>query len=272
MLAARRIPLISLLAVVLLFAPRVTAAQCDGPKRAPTAAEAKAYADGYALFHRMAPPAPAGWTTADSRTEATVTFICQSDLYDFTNWSFSRTFNRSDADMRARRDAALKQTEALMARAEARGKANEAKLADIERRQADLAKRVEAAATAQNLAALGAISEESNKLAAEREALTTDSAAESEMSAVGAAVGKDSTAQFTLTFGAKDVKLGSTFKPMPSVVGQGYRQDYAGTDGNPQADLVVVLPPVPGSSGQPMVRISADPARAESLLAGTKLR
>jgi hypothetical protein len=227
------------LAVVLLFAPRVAAAQCDGAKRAPTAGEATAYANGYALFHRMAPPTPAGWTATDSRTESTVTFICVSDLYDFTTWSFSRTFNRSDAEMRARGDAALKQTQAVMARAEARGKANEAKLADIERRQADLAKRVEAAAATQNLAALAAISEESNKLATEREALTTDSAAESEMKAVGGAVGKDSTAQFTLTFGAKDVGTGGAFKPMPSAVGKGYRQDYAGTDGNPPADLVV---------------------------------
>jgi hypothetical protein len=48
-----------------------------------------------------------------------------------------------------------------------------------------------------------------------------------------------STAQFTLTFGAKDVGTGGAFKPMPSAVGKGYRQDYAGTDGNPPADLVV---------------------------------
>ena len=136
-----RMRAISMLTVVMLSAPRMATAQCDGPKRPPTAAEAKAYA-------------------------------------------FSRTFNRSQTEMQARGDAALKKTEAVRARGDARNKAKEAKLADLDRRQADLAKRIETAAGQQNFAALAAISEESNKLAAEREALVTDSVAETEMTVV----------------------------------------------------------------------------------------
>ena len=267
-----RIPAISLTCVVMLPVARTAAAQCDGPKRPPTAAEAKAYADGFALFQRIAPPTPAGWTATDSRTEPVITFICDSPLYDFTRWSFSRTFNRSDAEMQARGDAALKKTEEVRARADARNKTKETKLADLDRRQVDLAKRVEAAAAQQNLAALSAISEESDKLAAEREALMTDSEAEAEMTKVGAEVTRDQTAQFTVTYGGTDVALSDAYKPMASAVGKGYRQDYQENNGNPFTDLVVVLPPVVGVSGQTVVRITGDPDRADVLLKGTKLR
>jgi Tol biopolymer transport system component len=211
--------------VVMLSAARMATAQCDGPKRPPTAAEAKAYADGFALFQRIAPKAPAGWTATDSRTEPVITFICASPLYNFTHWSFSRTFNRSQTEMQARGDAALKKTEAVMARADARNKAKETKLADLDRRQADLAKRIETAAGQQNFAALAAISEESNKLAAEREALMTDSVAETEMTAIDAEVTRDQTAQFTMSYGETDVAMSNPFKPMASAVGKGFRQE-----------------------------------------------
>ena len=267
-----RIRAISVLSVVMLSAAHMATAQCDGPKRPPTAAEAKAYADGFAMFQRIAPKAPTGWTAADSRKEPVITFICDSPLYNFTRWSFSRTFNRSDAEMQARGDTALTKTQAVRARADARNKAKEAKLADLDRRQAGLAKRVEAAAGQQNYAALAAISEESNKLAAEREALMTDGVAEMEMTAVDAEVTRDQTAQFTMTYGETDVAMSNAFKPMASAVGKGYRQDYQESNGNPHSDLVVILPRVAGVPGQTVVRISGDSARADALLKGTKLR
>lgn len=263
---------ISVVSVVMLSAARMATAQCDGPKRPPTAAEAKAYADGFALFQRIASKAPAGWTATDSRNEPVVTFVCDSPLYNFTVWSFSRTFNRSQAEMQARGDAALKKTEAVRARADARNKTKEAKVADLDRRQAVLAKRIEAAAGQQNFAALAAISEENNKLAAEPEALMTDSAAETEMTAIDAEVTRDQTAQFTMIYGETNVATSNAFKPMASAVGKGYRQDYQESNGNPHADLLVVLPPVAGVPGQTVVRISGDPERADALLKGTKLR
>ena len=133
--ASSRILALTISSVAMLSAAQVATADCDGPKRPPTAAEAKAYADGFVLFRRMAPQAPAGWTATDSRTEPVVTFICASPTYDFTRWSFSRTFNRSQAEMQARGAAALKKTQAVRARADARNKAKEAKLADLDRRQ-----------------------------------------------------------------------------------------------------------------------------------------
>ncbi len=263
---------LSVVSVVMLSAARMATAQCDGLKRPPTAAEAKAYADGFALFQRIAPQAPDGWTASDDRKEPFITFICDSPLYNFTRWSFTRTFNRSAAQMQARGDAALKKTEAVRARAGARNKAKEAKLADLDRRQADLAKRIEAAAGQQNIAAFAAISEESNKLAAEREPLMTDSVAEAEMTAIDAEMTRDETAQFTLIYGETDVAMSSAYKPVASAVGKGYRQDYQESNGNPHAELVVLLPPVTGVPGRTVVRVNGDLERADALLKATKLR
>ena len=259
------------LAVVMLAVARIASAQCDGPERAPTAAEAKAYADGFALFQRIAPKAPSGWTATDSRKDPVVTFICDSSLYNFRRWSFSRTFNRSDAEMQARGDAALKRTEAVRAQADARNKSKEARLADLDRRQAELARRVEAAAAKQDMAALAAISEESNKLAGEREALMTDKVADAEMTAIDAEVTRDQTAQFTLIYGETDVTISGAYKPRATAVGKGYRQDSSDTSGNPHTDLVVVLPAVASAPGQTVVRINGDPARCDALLRATKL-
>ena len=128
--------------------------------------------------------------------------------------------------MQARGDAALKKAEAVRARADARNKAKEAKLADLDRRQADLTKRIEAAAGQQNIAALAAISEENSKLAAEREALMGDSVAETEMTAIDAEVTRDETAQFNMSYGETDIATSSAYKPMASAVGRGYRQEY----------------------------------------------
>ena len=92
------------------------------------------------------------------------------------------------------------------------------------------------------------------------------------MTAIDAEVTRDQTAQFTMIYGETNIAKSNAFKPMASAVGKGYRQDYQESNGNPHADLVVVLPPVAGVPGQTVVRISADPARADALLKGTKLR
>jgi hypothetical protein len=135
-----RILVISMVSVVMLSAAGTVAAQCDGPKRPPKPVEAKTYADGYALFQRMAPPPPAGFTATDSNTSG-ISFGCAGSNETLTRWSFSRTFNRSEAEMQTRGNSAMQKTQAVTARAEERRKAKEARLADLDRRQADLAKR-----------------------------------------------------------------------------------------------------------------------------------
>lgn len=48
--------------------PRIVFADC-APVRPATAEEKKIYADGYALFLRMAPGAPAGWEGNDGQED-----------------------------------------------------------------------------------------------------------------------------------------------------------------------------------------------------------
>jgi hypothetical protein len=220
----------------------------------------------------MAPPTPATWTAEDSHTEDHITWVCVDAFLNYERWHFSRTFKLGQAEVDVRAAVMLKKVEALTARREAREKANAAKLADIERRQGDVAKRVEAAAAQNNFAALTAISAENDKLTAEREALSADPSFDAEMKQVGAEFERDNIASYELIFGQTRVDMSSDFKPTASPVGKGYRQQYVDDNGNPYARLVVVLPPVSGESRQTIVQTSGDPARAQSLLNGTKLR
>ena len=45
-------------------------------KRPTTAEEKKIYADGYALFLRMAPAAPAGWDSSDAQKSGVLNEVC----------------------------------------------------------------------------------------------------------------------------------------------------------------------------------------------------
>ena len=240
---------------------------CDSPARPITAAEKKLFEDSHAMFLRMAPPAPAGWTAEDSRHEQTLTFICGPAI--FTRFSFSRTFNRPFDQ--ARSDAAVRKIEAVNAQAEARRDANATKLADVERRQVELGKRIGTLAEQGKLAELAALSEQSEKLAAEHETLAKDPGAESAADAIGAEMTRDTTAIFTLVAG-EEGEISSAFKPMASVAGRAYRQNGQDKDGNPSVDFLIVLPKLPGAGGDTRVMITADPARADGLLGATNFR
>jgi hypothetical protein len=161
---------VSMLGAALPSAAQSDPSACLVPPRPITAAEKKLYEDGYAMFLRMAPPAPAGWTAEDSRQDKTLTFICGPAI--FTGFAYSRTFNRPFDQ--ARSDTALRKTEAVTAQAEARRNANAAQLADLERRQTELAQRMATLAEQGKIAELAPLSEQCDKLAAEREALARD--------------------------------------------------------------------------------------------------
>lgn len=268
-----RIPAVFILGIALLSARQATAqtdpdaSACDNPARPVTPPEKKLYEDSYALFQRMAPAATAGWTAEDSTKAKTITFICGPAI--MTRFSFSRGYNRPYDQ--ARSDAAQSQVNAAAARADARRDANAAKIADIERRIEALAKQAATLAEQQKYAEMAAISQQMDKLGEERQALSEDPELAATADAAGAAVSKDTTAQFTLVVGEPSADYRS-FGPMPSAVGRGYRQDGVDKQGNPEADLVVVLPPIAGTTGQTVVTITGDPARAEALFNATNFR
>jgi len=226
MVRSRPIAVLLLASTAFVFVGRVCAGQegwkgCDNGHRDPTAAEAQAYRDGYALFQRMAPPTPPNWTSEDSHALDHITWVCVTALLDYQRWHFTRTFKLGRAE--------------------------------VEKRSAEMMKKIQA-------------------LMAKREASPTDSSLDAEQKAIEAEFERDDIATYELIFGATETRISSDFKPMASAVGKGYRQEYEDKSGNPYATLMVVLPPAPGANRRTIVQTSGDPARAQALLNGTKLR
>jgi hypothetical protein len=109
----RRIPVSLLALLALLGFARGSSADC-APVRPATAEEQQIYADGRAAFRRMAPPAPAGWTAADSPSEAAIAEVCAAPSERVTRWGFTRQYERSAEELAKRLEVATQKTMALM--------------------------------------------------------------------------------------------------------------------------------------------------------------
>ena len=256
------------LATLFVAIARVVSADCTATLRPPTAVEKKAYADGYALFQRMAPPAPAGWEQRDEQKNAVLTEVCANPGEQVTRWQFSRGYARVEG-VEERRAAAAQQTEAMVGRATATRKANEAQLADLKRRIDGVQHRMQALAAAQKFAEMEAAGAELGRLLDQQQKLMGLDAMAATMTAVDAAADRDTSASFSVVVGETNVET-RAYKPMTVAAGRGYRRDTE-KNGNPLAALLVVLSS-PGAGGRlTVVRISGDRARAEALLAATRL-
>jgi hypothetical protein len=256
------------LAALFVATARVASADCTATLRPPTAVEKTAYADGFALFQRTAPPAPAGWDQHDEPADARLKEVCANPGEQIAQWQFSRRYVRvSDAEQR--RAAAAQQTEAMVDRSAATQKANEAQLADVKRRIASLNQKMQALAAAQKFAEMEAAGAELETLLNQQQKLMGLDQMAATMKQADAAADRDTSASFSMAVGETNVETRG-YKPMTVAVGKGYRQDSE-KNGNPLAALLVVLPP--GAGGRfTVVRISGDRARADALLAATKLR
>jgi hypothetical protein len=257
------------LVTVFVASARIASADCTAILRPPTAVETKAYANGYALFQRTAPPAPAGWEHRDEQKDAVLKEVCANRGEQITRWQFSRKYSRVDG-IEQRRAAAAQETEAMVGRAAATKKTNEAQLADVKRRIADVQQRMQALAAAQKFAEMEAAGAEFAKLLDQQQKLMGLDAMAATMTRVDAEADRDTSASFSMVIGETTVETRG-YKPMAVAVGKGYRQDTE-RDGNPLAALLVVLSS-PGAPGRfTVVRISGDRARAEALLAATRMR
>jgi hypothetical protein len=70
--------------------------------RAPTAEEQKFYVDAFAQFQKIAPPAPAGWTTSDEPSTSDRKEVCAAPGKPYLMASFSRNYNRNAEEVRQR--------------------------------------------------------------------------------------------------------------------------------------------------------------------------
>ena len=107
--------LFSALATVALtvVAEDVASAQCDVGLRAPTAEEQKFYADAFAQFQKIAPPAPAGWTARDEPSTGVRKEVCAAPGKPYLLASFSRGYNRGAQEVRERQVEAERKAVAL---------------------------------------------------------------------------------------------------------------------------------------------------------------
>ena len=242
-------------------------ADCPGTIRSATAQEKRIYADGFAAFKRIAPPAPAGWETQDSPKDGVLTEVCD---IGFTKWSFSRQFTRIEGG-EDRRRASERGVEAVAQRGEALRKANEAKLADVQRQMEALTKKMIELAAAGKLAEIEAAHQQMAKLVEQQNKLMGLEEQDAATEAINAAATRDIRAGFSITIGETALRTDG-YVPFAAPTGKGYRQDYDNR-GNPEVNLMVVLnPSAPPRSGYTVVHINGDTARAEALLKAATLR
>lgn len=258
-----------LIAAAFVGEARPLFADCVFAVRPATAAEKKIYADGFALFQRMAPAVPAGWEQNDTPKDGTLKEVCAAPGASVTQWRFARGFTRTEG-MQDRHAKTMEQLKAIGEQGKATAKANEAKLADNQRQMEAAMKKMQALATAQKAAEMEAVSAEIERLGQARMKLMGVAEQETAIKALDAESQKDTYASFSVSVGETEVDTRS-FKPMTVAVGRGYRQEID-SGGNPKVDIMVVLPPSSAGTGQTVVRISGDPSRADGLLKAAKLR
>ena len=257
-------------AAVLLVGARLASADCTGVDRPATAAEKKIYADGFALFQQMTPPAPAGWVLHDSPADGVLKAVCADPGQAKTRWSYNRSFERTEG-VEQRRAEALKQTQAATQRWQKNRQTNQAKLAANEKQMTDNMQRMQALIAARKYTEMEKITAENEKLEKERITLMDTGSLDAEMKSIDAAATRDTYASFSLTIGEKNRSV-EGFKPMPATVGRGFRQDFD-SKGNPHTNLMLIVGPTGSNAGnQTVVMISGDPARADALLKATKLQ
>lgn len=261
--------LVVLLGAAVVATPRIASADC-APTRPATAEEQKGYADAFALFQRVAPPAPQGWESHDDPKDGVLKDVCAPSGQRVSQWRFLRGYERREG-MVARQAEAQRKMTALMQDGQAKMKANEAKLADIRQKMNALTKKVQALMAAKKYEEVDAVNQEMAALEDEQAKLMNVGDQDAAAKAIEAEAKRDAGATFTLSVGETDLDT-RAFTPVTVGDIKAVRQ-LLENDGNPWANLVVVLnPPSAAKSGQNVVRIDADPTRAEALLKAAKLR
>lgn len=255
------------LAAAMTATPRIVFADC-APVRPATAEEKKIYADGYALFQRVVPPAPAGWDMNDDTKDGVLKEVCSEVNKKVIQHRFSRSYTAKDVV--ARQAEAVKKIQAVMQESQARAKANEAKLAENTKQMEALQAKMQALIAATKYAEVEALNKQTEALMQERMKLMNVNAQQEAMDAIGAETRRDTGAHFSLMFNVTDVNT-SAFSPVTVGTIKALRQVTRPERGNPgSADFMVVMGPAKGP--QNVILISGDQARAEALLKATKFQ
>jgi hypothetical protein len=249
--------------------PHTVFADC-APVRPATADEKKIYADGYALFQRIVPPAPAGWEINDDRKDGVLKEVCAEADKKVIQHRFSRSYTRKEG-MEARQAEAAKKIQAVQQDARALAKANEAKMADVMKRMQALQAKAQELMAAKKYAEVETLNKQSEALMQENMKLMNVSAQQTALDAIQVEVTRDIDASFSLMLNVTDLNTGA-FSPVTVGTIMALRQLIPAEGSHPaSADFMVVM----GSAAKGprnVVLINGDQARAEALLKATKLQ
>jgi hypothetical protein len=232
-------------------------------ERPATAVERKAYGDAYALFQRVAPGAPEGWTATDQPADGRLPTLCQ-EIDGPIRRSFGRTFELERG--RAERSEQAQQAYlTMMERQRAKAAANQAASADIDARINALTLEVQAAAAARKFDQIDSLSRQIEALTQQKMALTGASDLQAQADRIEADATRDTSAAFALYF----EKSGNAADgaPYPTAAGRGRVSSYDDR-GSPRHLVFIEFD---GALERAVVRVEGDPARVRALVDASDL-
>ncbi len=253
------------------LSPRPVSAADDCTRYSPrpaTAEERKIYADGYALFLRMAPSAPAGWDSRDGQKSGVLNQVCAPATETIAHHGFQRGYSLREG-LEARQTEAANRAAAAGRDAQATAKANQAKVADIQARMQALQVRVQEASKAQRTQEVERLMAQMDPLMQEYEKALNTSGTQAATDAIDAEARRDLSASFNVQINVSAVDT-RAYTPVTVGTTRAFRQLIPAQGGNP-ASVQIVVVIGPANAPRTVVTVNGDPARAESLLNAAKL-
>lgn len=255
--------------LVLLSLGASPPARADGvcTLRAATAAEAKSYADAYALFLRVAPRAPDGWTSTDHPATGAIPKLCREYGNAPIRRHFERNFDLAHGRQQRDDDAMQSYTD-MVKRQQAAAAANKAKTDAIDAQVTVLVAKVQKAAAAQRFDEIEPLNRQIDALMQQKTTLMGADEVDTQATQIEARQTRDTGATFALRFETPNNEP-RTGQPYRVSAGQGLVTAYDDRVGNPIHDVRVYFG---GAPEQARVVITGDPARVRELAEAADLK
>jgi hypothetical protein len=250
-----------------LLSPPLARADGDCVARPATAAEQKVYADSYALFLKVAPAAPAGWTFSDSPKTGAMPTLCEGSEGQPFRRGFSRQFTL-DQGRQERQDQAVAGYTDMMKKSQEMQAKNQAAIAALDEKINANMERVQKAVAAQRFGDIETINIETEKLMQQKSALMGFGEMEATSERIAADAERDSAASFQLSFEAPPA---GPREGEPYTTSAG-RARVAAYDEKGVAYHDVTIDFDSRLAEHPVVRVRGDPQRVRELVDAADLK
>ena len=234
--------------------------------RVPTAIEKTTYANSHALFLRVAPKAPDGWTASDNPKTGTMPVLCRESGSQPVRRGFNRSF-QLELGRQARDERAVQAYAAQMKNQQAKAAANKAESDAIDAQVAALSAKAQKAAAAQKFAEIEPLNMQIDALMKRKSALMGYDDASTQAAAIEAEAARDTEARFSLWFEVpkNEPRTGQAYR---TAAGRALVTAYD-DKGNATHDVRIYFD---GAPEQARVTVTGDPARVRALVDATDLR